>query len=206
MFKSICIFILISFIFTSCASGKKPSNRNHEITKFSGEVSDKNNFEKEIGHHLFFQLHHDDLGWSISVTNKISNLAGEKFTDNFASIVTPPYHGVNNLDIFGWHFRNEDNTGPNIVGLKNVNSPQKIREFDFVLNDADYKTAYHSLDIMLRPNGKTEKEIEIASDIHANLIKGHGKLIIHEIKLNNLIAGKVAGIESMKFDVELKFP
>ncbi len=125
---------------------------------------------------------------------------------NFAGVVTPPYRGINNIYIEGWHFRNSDNTGPNIVGPKNVNAPQEVREFDFVLNDSDYQKAFDALGKMMWSYSYSEQEVNEATIIHDKLSKGHGKLTIRDLKLNNLVAGKQAGIESMKFDVELNFP
>ncbi|WP_233508630.1 hypothetical protein [Parvularcula marina] len=41
--------------------------------------------------------------------------------------LTPPHYGVPNpRDLFGWHFRNADNTGPNDGS---VNAPQEMRAF-----------------------------------------------------------------------------
>lgn len=41
--------------------------------------------------------------------------------------LTPPYYGEPNpRDLFGWHFRNADNTGPNDGS---VNAPQELRAF-----------------------------------------------------------------------------
>ena len=46
--------------------------------------------------------------------------------------LTPPYQfGPNPRDIFGWHFRNQNNTQPNDG---TVNAPQRFREFVFSQN------------------------------------------------------------------------
>ncbi len=98
------------------------------------------------------------------------------------------------------------NSGPNKLGPKNVNAPGEVREFDFVLNDVDYQKASDALNKILWSYSYSEQEVNEATVIHDKLSKGHGNLTIRDLKLNNLVAGKRAGIESMKFDVELNFP
>jgi hypothetical protein len=60
--------------------------------RFSGEVLKGRSFERQIGANLFFRLVPDELGWSISVGSKAVR-------ENFCSVVTPPYRGVNALRI-----------------------------------------------------------------------------------------------------------
>jgi len=103
--------------------------------KFSGEELKGRSFERQVGANLFFRLVPEELGWSISVGSKAVR-------ENFCSVVTPPYRGMNALHIEGWHFRNSDNSGPNEPGPKNVNAPQELREFYFVLNEGDYRRAF----------------------------------------------------------------
>ncbi len=213
----IIIIILGYFYFTKNATiqnetdvTKDTSQISGNTLKFSGEVAGGRNFEKEIGNNLFFRLESDGSNWTISVGSKTSKTSakdvGYESYNNFAGVVTPPYRGINNIYIEGWHFRNSDNSGPNEAGPKNVNAYGEVREFYFVLNDADYKKASDALDKMLWSYSYSEQEVDEATAIHDNLSKGHGKLTINDLKLNNLVIGKQAGIESMKFDVELNFP
>ena len=125
---------------------------------------------------------------------------------NFCGVVTPPYRGINAIQIEGWHFRNSDNTGANEPGVKNVNAPQEVREFQFVLNDGDYRTAFDALQKMLWPYSFSKRQIDQAQSVHAKLPKGNGKLTIRGVKLNALEAGKQAGIDEMMIDVELNLP
>lgn len=167
--------------------------------RFSGEVLKGQSFERQIGTNLFFRLVPEELGWSISVASKAVR-------ENFCSVVTPPYRGVNALRIEGWHFRNSDNSGPNDSGPKNVNAPPELREFDFVLNEVDYRGAFDALQILLWPYSYSKQQIDAAEGAHAKLRKGSGKLVIRDLKLNALELGKQAGIDRMRFDVELSFP
>jgi hypothetical protein len=167
---------------------------------FGGEVWKGESFERPIDGNLFFRLVPQELGWTISV----GSAAGQG--NNFCGVVTPPYRGINPIQIEGWHFRNADNSGPNEAGPTNVNAPQKIREFYFVINDADYSKAFDALQIMLWPYSYSKRQIDEAGDVHAKVAKGNGRLFIRDLKLNTLELGKQAGIERLVFDVELNFP
>jgi hypothetical protein len=168
--------------------------------RFSGGVSQGRFFEKRIGTNLFFRLIPEELGWAISVGDKTSP------ENNFASVVTPPYRGINAIHIEGWHFRNADNSGANQAGAKNVNAPQEVREFYFVLDGGDYRRAFDALQVMLWPYSFSPRQIDQAQSAHDKLSKGRGKLTIRGLKLNGLEAGRQAGIDGMTIDVELKFP
>jgi hypothetical protein len=149
---------------------------------------------------LSFRLIPEKLGWVISVGG---NTARE---NNYCGVVTPPYRGINTIHIEGWHFRNADNSGPNEPGRKNVNAPQKVREFYFVLDDGDYQKAFDALQILLWPSSSSKQQVDQAQNVHVKLLKGSGKLTIRDLKLNSLEAGKQAGIDAMTFDVELALP
>lgn len=113
---------------------------------------------------------------------------------------------MNGIYVEGWHFRNSDNSGPNEIGLKNVNAPQRLRQFYFVRTDADFRKAFDALQILLWPYGYLKQQINEAENVHAKLLKGQGSLNIRDLKLNTLELGKQAGIDRMTFDVELIFP
>lgn len=151
-------------------------------TVFSGEIRRGETFSRPLPGGLAFHLvpESQNLGWQIVV----SPASGPE--ENFARY-TPPFHFVPNPRfIEGWHFRNADNTGPNAVGEKNVNAPQKIRDFIFSPDVG------HGIDWPL-----TQDDVErIARD-------GRGALEITGLELGNLIPGERAWIESMRFRVEI---
>ena len=179
----------------------KPASEAHPRTvTFIGEVLKARSFEKSIGTNLFFRLVPQELGWTIFVGSK-ANAA-----NNFCSVVTPPYRGINALQIEGWHFRNSDNTGPNEAGLKNVSAPLELREFYFVLSEADYRSAMDALQVLLWPYSYSSQQIDRAERAHANLRKGNGTLTIRDLQLNTLERGKQAGIDRAMFNVSLVFP
>ena len=102
---------------------------------------------------------------------------------------------MNPLRIEGWHSRSSDNSGPNEPGPKNVNAPQELREFYFVLNEADYRGASDALQILLWPYSYSKQQIDAAEGAHAKVCKGRGKLMIRDLKLNALEPGERAGID-----------
>ena len=101
---------------------------------------------------------------------------------------TPPWHGPNALYIEGWHFRNEDNTGPNDGA---VNFP--TRERGFIFSPKVGRPIPVSID-----GYPTMDEIcEIERD-------GSGMLTITHMTLGNLGPGKQAYFEEMGFKVTIE--
>lgn len=190
--RKILLVLLFVFVYLEVGYSAELSS-----IKFSGQVKKGEPFEKDIGGGLVFRLVPNELGWDISIGTK------DILDDNFCSVVTPPYHGTNMIDIQGWHFRNSDNSGPNEPGPKNVNVPGEEREFLFVLNRPDFKTALDDLQKMLWSYSFTETQVKDAAIQHEKLRKGHGVLTAHDLKLNHLEPGQQAGIDAMKFDVEI---
>ena len=93
-----------------------------------GEVKAGEPFEKAVGDRFVFRLTptpggaHDEtpMGWDVRVF--------EEGRNEDLSAFTPPFHGINARDLYAFHFRNDDNTGPN---EGSVNAPQRHREFIF---------------------------------------------------------------------------
>ena len=88
---------------------------------FTGSITAGERFEHRLGERFIFALEPTEFGWRIAIY--------EKSRDEDLSRLTPPFHFVPNPRwIEGWHFRNEENTGPNVGS---VNAPQREREFIF---------------------------------------------------------------------------
>lgn len=121
---------------------------------------------------------------------------------NYTSIVTPPFRGVNALQIIGWHFRNSDNTGANDGS---VNAPQEERNFLFVTNEEDYQTAFAAVDCVLHPSQCEDMDDQEAFAIHESVPKSEGTLLITELELGNLVPEQQAWIEHMAFEVEIRW-
>jgi len=184
-------FLIALFLSTSAAA---------KTITFSGEVTKDQRFEKQIIENLYFCLIPQELGWAVFIGNKADT------ENNFAGVVTPPYHGINPLSIEGWHFRNADNSGPNEAGEKNINAPQELRQFNFVLNGRDYQQAFDCLQKILWPYSYSPEEVAKAEVLQQSIRMAEGSLTIKEMELNNLVITQQAGMDYMKFDVELHLP
>jgi hypothetical protein len=104
--------------------------------------------------------------------------------------------------ISGWHFRNSDNSGPNSTGPKNVNAPQTVRDSCFVLDREAYLIARAELDVLLWGVHDEERRTA-ARKRREGLSKGTGRLTVRELRLGNLVVGKRAWIERMRFEAEV---
>lgn len=179
---------------------RAPEADVHLVTlplKFKGEVRRGQVFERSIDRRLTFRLNPDEYGWEIWIGDKT------KPDRNYCAIITPPYHGINALDIEGWHFRSSDNSASVEARGNNVNAPQEIRRFFFVLNEAGYLKASHALQRLLWPYSYTASETEEAREAYDRIKKMTGRLRIRSKELGNLKGGGRAWIERMRFEVEI---
>ena len=105
----------------NCQSGPM-----HHAVPVSGEVSGARQFASDLGFGWIFQLAPAPHGGDIKVLDESGyNLA----------LATVPVHGdTNPRFLYGWHFRNSANTGPN---EGDINAPQRERRF--TLNDPRVK-------------------------------------------------------------------
>lgn len=174
------------------------------VCTFSGHVARGEVYTHEIVKGLIFCLRpsrsfHENDGWRII----ISDATEETFSTGFNGHVTPPFHGFNPISIEGWHFRNDKNTAENDGS---VNAPQKIREFNFLLNRSDFENVssahlckmYNDCE-----NGLTQDK---AGEIIAATPKSRGVLTITDFELGNLIPNDKAWFESMDFKVRIYLP
>ena len=174
------------------------------VCTFSGHVTRGQFYTHEIVKGLIFCLRpstswHKNDGWEIV----ISDTTDDKRNQGFNGIVTPPFHGMNPIDIEGWHFRNDKNTAENDGS---VNAPQKIREFNFVINRNDFEKVWSATMCKLWnecENGLTQNE---AGKIIATTPRSRGVLNITNFELGNLIPNDKAWFESMDFEVKIYLP
>ena len=152
---------------------------SHQIVTFSGMVQRGENFAFPFSDRFTFELVPIDYGWHIAIRD--ADLPNEDLAR-----LTPPFHFVPNPRfIEGWHFRNQDNTGPN---EGSVNAPQRERDFIF--------SPKVGRSIQYPP---TAEQVAIVED------DGRGLLQIMALELGNLEPGQKAHIESMEFEVRLEF-
>ncbi len=101
---------------------------SHHTVRIEGKdqqlpfVAGDQNFYETLENGWVFALVRAELGWSIRLYE------GDPIGDAVdLTSLTPPLRGAPNpKDIFGWHFRNADNTAPN---EGSVNAPQEVRAF-----------------------------------------------------------------------------
>jgi hypothetical protein len=142
----------------------------------SGVVKKGETFSRAFGGFVF-SLVPLQYGWMIDVSQ------GEQ---HYLANFTPPRHFVPNpIEIEGWHFRNQANTGPN---TGDVNAPDEHREFIF-------SPKFGSC--ISDPDGAPRAEFAAATK------DGTGALEIEDLQLSNLKPGEKAGIAEMKFTVRL---
>ncbi len=172
------------------------------VERFAGVVRCRESFERAVFGNLRFRLVPTldtagcAAGWDI-------RLYGPDTLQNFAGIATPPYHGVNHLQVEAWHFRNRDNTGAN---QGEVNAPQEERWFSFVTRPGDYRSLSSALDIVLWPNGRAQPVVDSAMAALDSVPKGEGRLLIRDMKLGNLGPGLTPWFEFIRFEVALRPP
>jgi hypothetical protein len=155
-------------------------------TAFEGEVGSGESFAHPFGAGLEFRLEPQPLGWRIAVR--------QEGRDEDLARLTPPFHFVPNpREIEGWHFRNADNTGPNEPGEQSVNAPGAVREFVF------------SPDVGRTIAGPSATASVSPDDVDAVRRFGEGTLTILEYRLTPPAAGAQAGMEWMRFRVELSW-
>jgi hypothetical protein len=137
-----------------------------------------------FGPGFHFRLEPDTHGWNVVIHD-------EAQTQDISRL-TPPLHGINPRQIYGWHFRNADNTGPNEPGEKNVNAPGKVREFFF--------SPEVGLTLGLPGRQPTWEEITQVQSY------GRARLEILDYGLTDLTPGEQAKFAWMRFKVQLSWP
>jgi hypothetical protein len=184
--RTLTITFLLAFLLAawSLAQTPHPPRASAHVTHassckagpytFSSVIKKGEIFSRPFGGFVF-TLEPMQCGWAIDIAqgqhHHLVNL-------------TPPRHFVPNpIDIEGWHFRNEANTGPN---TGDVNAPDEHREFFF---SPKFGTC------ISKPENASQAEFEAATR------DGTGVLEITDLTLGNLKPGEKADIQEMKFTV-----
>ncbi len=125
MYFKVSLFVFFSLIFSfhsSYALTCEETTTRH-AQHFGGEVAGSRNFLETVNEKWVFTLLKAKHGWNIRLYDKNSVDLTQ---------ITPPYKfGPNHREIYGWHFRNLDNTKNNDGS---VNAPQEERIFIFSEN------------------------------------------------------------------------
>lgn len=168
------------------------SDANQSRFSFSGEVSRYEDYQHELPGGLVFTLEfigYGPEGWAIRIFDPAFPF------DNFCSVVTPPYNGINALQIYSWHFLEGEG-----IGQGSVNAPGEERRFRFVTCKHDYDDAFASLSSMLWPESPEAKQA--ATVVHDGIPCENGVLRITELVPGG-IGSDSARIDYIVFDVDL---
>lgn len=151
---------------------------------FGGAVKAGEPFQHSFGGIFTFALEPSKFGWRIVVYQR------DRKQD--LARLTPPFHFVPNpTDIEGWHFRNEDNTGPNDGS---VNAPQKDRKFIF------------SPEVGLSIDGSQQHWNVSPEQVEQVRAFGRGVLHINHLVLSPVNRGGRARILQMDFNCTVSWP
>jgi len=152
-----------------------------------GELSRGKAFEAPIDSTRTFRLSPFSEGWTIEVKDAAGN--------DYCKPVTPPYRGVNSLELFGRDFLGAD--GPR---------PDADRRFRCVEAPADEEEAFKTLGVVLWSGKASWKEIEAAQQAHERLAAAaqRGRLTLSRVVLGETGPGGRPRIESMTFRFELR--
>jgi hypothetical protein len=156
----------------------EPGRLAHRIL---GELTAGKAFSETTPGGWILKLRPNEDGWFLSVTTR-----GRETED--LSRMTIPFHAANPRDIYGWYFRNADNTGPNDGS---VNAPGRLRHFIFsprVGRD-------------LHPGSNTTM-----ADVEAVEAFGRGWFYIDEFELTPPKAGTRASFTRLDFTACLTWP
>ena len=160
----------------------------HDLTRnqvsFTRELKAGERFEHRFGEQFIFALEPSQFGWLVAIY--------EPGRSEDLARLTPPFHFVPNArEIDGWHFRNQENTGPNDGS---VNAPQKDREFVFS------PEVGRSIDSPRAKGQPTREEMERIKSY------GRGVLSIESLKLSPPQRGRRAQILEIRFCCTVSWP
>lgn len=195
MREQVIVILALALVCTAQVTGPDPTGGPFV---FSGTVHRGEDLRQEIPGGLVFALDFIDYGpegWSVRIFDPA------RPADNFCAVVTPPYRGVNALQIYAWHFFNEGRNGPNDGS---VNAPGEERSFSFVTDTSSYDRAFALLSTMLWP--EAPEEAEEAAGEHDTIPYEEGRLTIDTLETGCIPGTDSVWIERMEVTVELFIP
>lgn len=182
IFLSFLPVLLLCGFLQGQAGSECEATQGKKTKVIEGTVCYGQSFEERFGDIYEFRLQPESggYGWTIQLVDTNQ--------DFDISRLTPPLHGVNPRNIEGWHFRNEDNSGPN---RGDVNVPQRIRTFRFSPDVPALIKGY--------PDAVTPRAVQKVADF------GTGTLYILDFGLADLQRGQKARMVWLKFKVCLQW-
>ena len=185
--------------------GYPPNPSISRICSFEGTISRGQYYKHEIMKDLVFCLipssstKTPNEGWYIIISDTQKGGCSESF-DNFSPIITPPLYNPS-FNVYGWQFRNKDNTGKNDGS---VNEPQEERVINFLFNREAFTAAQNNFNCT---HYNSEPDCLLATQTaNTEVTWSVARFTITELELGNLIPNSLAWVESMKFKFEALLP
>jgi len=157
----------------SCSADEGRSAR-----ALGGEIAGQHEYREDLGNGWTFVLASAPHGWDI----RVFDAAGGDLTQ-----LTPPFRfEANTREIYGWHFRNADNTATNDGS---VNAPQTLRAFT------------------ISPGVSRAGGLQVSTAGPAlSADEGRGVLVIRDYGLADLAQGTQARMVYLRFEACLSWP
>lgn len=177
------------------APAPQPGPAENGVIRFTGGVGRGQRFEKTVASGLVFRLEpdaDDDSGWSIRLAP--DSEPSPASIDCIGS-VSAPLHGTNKLSI--------EPSDASIINGR-LNWFPNFREFYFVRNAADCKSAWDLANAAYYPSKLTDERREEAHEKLFQIPTGHGVFRILDSKVKAGAGEETPqAIEWLKFEVEL---
>jgi hypothetical protein len=164
-----------------------PVEGNRAEARIKGRIKAGQRFTRSFGPDFIFELSPSQhasgawMGWDVSIRQPKSeiNLAG----------MTPPWHGPNDLIIYGWNF------------LPGENAPHELRKFTFS-PEAGKSITWEMMDPRDKPEGYEQTNALLARIEQF----GRGELRITRYELTTVADESQLGLKYMEFEARLSWP
>ena len=183
-----CIAAVIVLTASTVSAQTPPrceAERGRKAERLTGEVSRGKPLGLTTAGGWILRLVPVAEGWLLEVTTR------DRSSEDLARL-TPPWHFTPNpRQIYGWHFRNLENTGPN---EGSVNAPQELREFIF------------SPGVGREIQGPGANASPTEEDVRQVAAFGRGWLFVESYQLTPPRRGERAAFETLRFSACLTSP
>lgn len=181
--KLMLVFVLLVASLQSALAQTCNSSAMRHAQRISGEISGKHTFAAPVAGQWIFKLEPSQFGWDL----RLRDPDGMDISQ-----ITPPFRmAPNPRELYGWHFRNADNSAKN---TGDVNAPQHLRLFQFSPSLSGTGG--------FRPPSTTTDPTLLDPDPDS----GRGALTITDMGLADLEPGQKARMNYLKFEVCLTWP
>ncbi len=183
------VFALISLVIAGASTAGKAelsydkscgsASQRYDV-EFSGKVVAGQTYRKQLSKNYVFGLSPLTDGWFVDVF----------YRGRQVLMPTPLHADAVPYEIEGWHFRNSDNTGPDELGPKNVNAPQRKRNLWYSIQCASSGL----------PLCSSEQDL-LAIKGTANCLT----FTVDNMELGDLVPNEKADIKKMTFTVKFAY-